>query len=172
MIGLDGKAIFPRSYRREGGICLDIPFYRTVLSEGGFGSHCRSAVWRPLTDEKEIALPETQTGASAARSGSFQDSRLKYSRFARIPTILSIRDFQTPELLSRGSGVRIPPGAPHTITYSGSLNVAGRVWTCDKIRIHFRSNCEVHETILHRLVNLRLCVVRTSYFILRRTPGL
>ena len=35
MIGLDGKAIFPRSYRREGGICLDIPFYRTGLSECG-----------------------------------------------------------------------------------------------------------------------------------------
>src|SRR5579864_8819231 len=51
-----------------------------------------SADRRPLLDEKEIVLPETQTGASAARSGSFQDSRLKYSRFARIPTILSIRD--------------------------------------------------------------------------------
>ena len=31
LLGLDGKTISPVSYRRRGGICLDIPFYRTGL---------------------------------------------------------------------------------------------------------------------------------------------
>jgi hypothetical protein len=35
LLGLDGKIIFPVPCRREGGICLDIPFYRTELSECG-----------------------------------------------------------------------------------------------------------------------------------------
>jgi hypothetical protein len=33
--GLDGKTIFSMPYRRGGGICLDISFYRTGLSECG-----------------------------------------------------------------------------------------------------------------------------------------
>src|ERR1700674_888136 len=66
-------------------------------------SHCKSADRRPRLDENEIALPETQTGASAARSGSFQGSRLKYSRFARIPTILSIRDRRLHRLVLFGA---------------------------------------------------------------------
>ena len=34
-LGLDGKNLSPGSYRRAGGICLDIPFYRTALSVTG-----------------------------------------------------------------------------------------------------------------------------------------
>jgi glyoxylase-like metal-dependent hydrolase (beta-lactamase superfamily II) len=34
-IGLDGKTISPVLYRRGENISLDIPFYRTVLAEGG-----------------------------------------------------------------------------------------------------------------------------------------
>jgi hypothetical protein len=55
-------------------------------------SHSKPADGRSLVNEKEIILPEAQTGTSTARSRSFQDSRLKYSRFGRIPAILSIRD--------------------------------------------------------------------------------
>ena len=35
LLGLDGKTISSGSYRRGGGISLDIPFYRTGLSECG-----------------------------------------------------------------------------------------------------------------------------------------
>src|SRR5882762_1242803 len=60
------------------------------LSECGFRSHRRSAVWRPLTDEEKAIALEAQTNTSTSGSRSRQNCRLKFPRLARFRTFISI----------------------------------------------------------------------------------
>src|ERR1700693_5644228 len=52
LLGLDGKTISPASYRRGEGFCLDIPFYRTVLS--ATGNECR--LWNRDMDGTQLPM--------------------------------------------------------------------------------------------------------------------
>src|ERR1035437_7899897 len=71
---------------------LELPLQpeKRAYREMALRLHCRSAVRRPLTDEKEIALPEAQANPAAAGPGSCQNRCPEYFGFARIPASISI----------------------------------------------------------------------------------
>ena len=103
LLGLDGKTIFPGSYSRWGGFCLDIPFYRTGLSSTGI------KVWVPIptSGKARASLKGIYNNANMRpqlMTSNPQTGKPSVARFVPVILILGFilaSDLETGKLVSR-----------------------------------------------------------------------